>query len=110
MKEEIAKSGKSVKYGFEEKIRGKNNLNFIDVESIETPDYDKEFQYYEKILRDYENNMKEIKEMSNAIEDDVINEEDAINEVKQHMQEERNLEKRLGSRFIAKIDDEEAGS
>jgi hypothetical protein len=82
MKEEIAKSGKSVKYGFEEKIRGKNNLNFIDVESIETPDYDKEFQYYEKILRDYENNMKEIKEMSNAIEDDVINEEDAINEVK----------------------------
>lgn len=39
--------------------------------------------------------------MSATIEDDVIKEEDAINEVKKHIEEERLIEKRLGNRYIA---------
>lgn len=48
--------------------------------------------------------------MSQGIEEDVIKEEDAINEVKQHIDEERKIEKMLGNRYIAKIKDDEAGS
>ena len=43
MKEEHAKSGKQTKYAFEGKIRGKSNLNFIEIESVTEPDSDKEF-------------------------------------------------------------------
>ena len=48
--------------------------------------------------------------MSENIEDDVINEEDAVNEVKSHIEEERKIERMLGNRYIAKINDDEAGS
>ncbi len=48
--------------------------------------------------------------MSESIEKDVIVEEDAVKDVKRHLREEIETEKRLGSRFLAKIDDEEAGS
>jgi F0F1-type ATP synthase membrane subunit b/b' len=71
---------------------------------------DREFEYYERLLADYERDMKEIQQMSESIEEDVIKEEDAINEVKQHIEEERKIEMRLGNRYIAKIQDEEAGS
>jgi hypothetical protein len=47
------------KYKFEEKIRGKSNLSFIDVETVEEkPDKDQE--YFERIIKDYEEELKEI--------------------------------------------------
>ena len=48
--------------------------------------------------------------MSDAIEDDVIDNNDAEQEVNIHMQEEIRTEKILGSRYLTKIDDAEAGS
>jgi hypothetical protein len=38
MKEEHLKSGKRSRYSFEDKIRGKSNLNFIDVETVNQDD------------------------------------------------------------------------
>ena len=61
MKEEQAKTGKKTRYAFEEKIKGKSNLNFIEVETVtEDVDEKKDFEYYEKLLADYERDMKEI--------------------------------------------------
>ena len=48
--------------------------------------------------------------MSDAIEDDVIDNKDAEQEVNTHMQEEIRTEKILGSRYLTKIDDADAGS
>lgn len=48
--------------------------------------------------------------MSDAIEDDVIDNKDAEQELNSHMQEEIRTEKILGSRYLTKIDDAEAGS
>lgn len=48
--------------------------------------------------------------MSDAIEDDVIDNNDAEQEVNTHMQEEIKTEKILGSRYLTKIDDAEGGS
>ena len=54
--------------------------------------------------------MKEIQGMSEAIEDDVIDNRDAELDVTKQMEEEINTEKMLGSRYLAKIDESEAGS
>ena len=43
MKDEQVKSGKRTRYAFEDKIKGKSNLNFIDVETVDTPDDDRDF-------------------------------------------------------------------
>ena len=43
MKDEQVKSGKRAQYAFEDKIKGKSNLNFIDVEIVDSPDDDRDF-------------------------------------------------------------------
>lgn len=43
--------------------------------------------------------------MSSSIEKDVITEEDAVQDVKQHLEEEIRTEKILGKRYITEIDD-----
>jgi hypothetical protein len=48
--------------------------------------------------------------MSEAIEDDVIDHRDAELDINKHMKEEIDTEKMLGSRYLTKIDDSEAGS
>ena len=48
--------------------------------------------------------------MSSSMEEDVIKEEDAVNEVQSHIEEERKIEKMLGNKYIAKINHDEAGS
>lgn len=50
MKELHAKTGKRTQYKFEQQIKGKANLNFIDVETVdpeEEPAPDKDFAYYD---------------------------------------------------------------
>jgi len=107
VREEGRKPG--ARYKFEERIKGRSNLNTIDVETVEVkPDADQE--YYDKILRDYEAELKEIQTLSEAIEEDVIKEEDAVLAVKNQLAEEINTEKRLGSRYLTEILDSEAGS
>ncbi len=97
------------KYKFEEKIRGKSNLSFIDVETVEEkPDKDQE--YFERIIKDYEEELKEIQLMSSSIDEDVIKEEDAVRAVKNQLAEEIETEQRLGKRFLTEVLDEEAGS
>lgn len=113
MKELHAKTGKRTQYKFEQQIKGKANLNFIDVETVdpeEEPAPDKDFAYYDQLLSQYEQDLKEIQTMSETIEDDVIDSKDAEQDVNAHMQEEIRTEKILGSRYMAKIDDAEAGS
>lgn len=44
------------------------------------------------------------------MESDVITEKDAEMDVKQHLLQEQRIEKILGSRYISKIKDQEAGS
>lgn len=75
MKELHAKTGKRTQYKFEQQIKGKANLNFIDVETVDQdaePAQDKDFAYYDQLLTQYELDLKEIQAMSETIEEDVI--------------------------------------
>lgn len=56
MKELQAKTGKRTHYKFEQQIKGKANLNFIDVETVnqEEPTQEKDFAYYDQLLSQYE--------------------------------------------------------
>lgn len=113
MKELHAKTGKRTQYKFEQQIKGKANLNFIDVETVDQeqePAQEKDFAYYDQLLTQYEQDLKEIQTMSETIEDDVIDSKDAEQDVNEHMQEEIRTEKMLGARYMAKIDDADAGS
>lgn len=49
MKETYARTGKHTQYKFEEKIKGRANLNFIDVETVKQEDEKeiKDFAYYD---------------------------------------------------------------
>ena len=48
--------------------------------------------------------------MSKSLAKDVITEEMAEQSIQSHLKEEQVLEKKLGSKFLTKIDPEEAGS
>ena len=48
--------------------------------------------------------------MSSSIQPDVITEQDEINEIQAHEKEDEETERKLGTRFLARIDDQEAGS
>jgi hypothetical protein len=114
MKEEFAKTGKRTQYKFEEKIKGKANLSYIDVDIVDeeeaSKDHNKDFEYYDQLLAQYEHDLKDIQSMSESIEDDVIDNRDAELDISKHMKEEIDTEKMLGSKYLTKIDDSEAGS
>lgn len=61
-------------------------------------------------MRQYEDDLKEIKVISQSIQPDVITGKDAEVEIKRHEEEELRTERMLGRRFLTEIDDSEAGS
>lgn len=110
MRDEVERQGKVSKYKFEDKIRGRNNLNFIDVETVAHSPKEHDYAYYEQFLAEYQKDLVEIQKLHSTIEEDVIKEDHAEMDVKRHLQEEIITEKRLGSRYLTRISDEEAGS
>ena len=54
--------------------------------------------------------MLEIRQLSQNLEEDVIGEVDAEEDVKKGLEEEIRTEKILGNRYLTKIEDYEAGS
>lgn len=71
---------------------------------------DQDYEYYEKVLNNYEKELQEINAMKSSLETDVITEKDEINEINQHFKEEERTERMLGKKYLADIDEKEAGS
>eukprot|EP00347_Sterkiella_histriomuscorum_P017245 403350129 len=116
--EREAKDNKTYKYKFELQLKGgRGNLaprddpNIIDVEFNDNSQ-EKDIEYYNELLKQYERDQQEIQKMNQALSNtqDIFTDETAAKSIKQFEREDILTERRLGNKFLASIEPEEAGS
>jgi len=71
---------------------------------VETDKSQEDYEKYQKFLEEYEKDLKELKTMGKNMSKDFITEEMAERNIKSHLKEEQILERKLGNKFLTKID------